>query len=91
MPCHPLVAASKPRKHHQRQQKSSPTQVAAIKVISRSTSRRPIPSIHSCESQALTGLLRGSDLRLQRHSALINGLQLAEVRVEDADDLRDLG
>lgn len=72
------------------QHKSSPAYVAAIKVICSSTSCRPIASIHSGKPQTLSSLLRGSDLRLQSHGALIDGLQLAEVRVQDADDLRDL-
>ena len=38
----------------------------------------------------LPGFLRRGDLGLQIGGALIDDLQLGEVRVEDADDLGDL-
>lgn len=38
----------------------------------------------------MTRLLRRINFGLQGHRALINGLQLSEMRVEDANDVRDL-
>ncbi len=68
---------------------SSPAQVAAIKVFS-STVACAVASIHAWKTQSLTCLLRRIYLRLQRDGTLINSLQLTEMRIEDADDLRDL-
>lgn len=69
---------------------SPPAHVTAIEVIRGSPSCWSIASIYSGKTQALSRLLSCDDLRLQSHGALIDGLQLTQVRVEDTDDLRNL-
>lgn len=47
-------------------------------------------SVAKSRGQRLAALLRGVDLVLQLGCALVDELQLREVRVEDADDLGEL-
>ncbi len=49
-------------------------------------------SIHArkAQSESLTCLLCCVDLCLQQDGALVDGLKLREVRIEDANDLGDL-